>query len=299
MSKNKNINGIDLRKYKDLDNLSVKKMNFGLWLSENRKYITKIIIIFLIVLSIFFFVYSFYNYLIYFRSIKAEKEHMANFGSNIVAQRDAVNDLIVSAPRVFKNNGNYDLVVNVKNPNDKFFAVFQYCFMVNEVEVACDNAHVLPSEEKYILSLGREIEAESPAVIFTIRDISWKRISAHDIPDWNYFYNERVNFGLKDMKFTPVGVNMAVGRNNLSSLDFSITNLTDYGYYSVPFNIALYNGSDLVGVNIFVVNNFLAGETREVSLTWLSNIQRVTRVEVRPNLNILDDSLYLKYQGFQ
>lgn len=92
---------------------------------------------------------------------------------------------------------------------------------------------------------------------------------------------------------------MAVGRNNLSSLDFSITNLTDYGYYSVPFNIALYNGSDLVGVNIFVVNNFLAGETREVSLTWLSNIQRVTRVEVRPNLNILDDSLYLKYQGFQ
>ncbi len=300
MSKDKNTNGIDLSKYKDLDSVSLKKMNFGLWLSENRKHITKIVIIFLIALSVFFFVYSLYNYVIYFRDIKAEKENIVDVtGSSVVSQRNVAADLVVRAPQIFKNNGNYDLVASVSNPNDKFSASFQYCFVVNKTDVGCSSVHILPSEEKYVLSLGQKLDAEYPSATFEIRNISWKRINAHDIPDWNYFYNERLNFGLKDIKFTPAGSNTSTGKNNLSSLEFNISNLTNYGYYSVPLNIALYNGSDLVGVNIFIVNNFLAGETKGVSLSWLSNISRATRVEIRPNLNILDDSIYLKYQGFQ
>ncbi len=295
MPKDKNNNGIDLSKYEDSAGVSVKEMNFGLWLSENRKKITKIIIVFLIALSAFFFIYSFYSYIVYFFNAPDDEN---NAVSSVVSQRNVAVDLFVKAPQIFKNDGSYDLVADVTNPNEKFSAAFQYCFVVNKEDVGCGDGYILPSEEKYVLALGRKLDSESPTATFEIKNISWKRINAHDIPDWNTFYNDHVNFGLKDVKFTPSGSNVS-GKNNLSSLEFNITNLTNYGYYNVPLNIALYNGSDLVGVNAFMVNNFLAGEEREVSLTWLSNISKATRVEIRPNLNILDDSVYQKYQGLQ
>jgi len=300
MPKDKNNHEIDLSKYEDPSGLSIKGMNFGLWLSENRKKITKIIIIFLIALSAFFFVYSSYNYIIYFLHSSTEESDIADFvNSNIASQRDVASNLVTKTPQIFKSGETYDLTVDITNPNNKFSGNFQYCFVINKVDVGCGKGYILPGEEKYIFSLGQKLDADSPAVSFEIRDISWKRIDAHAITDWGSFANEHLNFGLKNIKFTPAGLETSSEKNNLSSLEFSITNLTNYGYYNVPLNIAFYNGSELVGANIFVVNNFLAGEERDVRLNWFSNIHRAARIEIRPNLNILDDSIYLKYQGAQ
>jgi hypothetical protein len=300
MSKDKNNHEIDLSKYEDPGGLSIKGMNFGLWLSENRKKIEKIIIIFLIALSAFFFIYSSYNYIIYFLHSSAEESDTANLvNSNITSQRDVASDMVIKTPQIFKSGGTYDLAVDVTNPNNKFSGNFQYCFIVNKADTGCGNGYILPGEEKYIFSLGQKLDTDSPTVSFEIRSISWKRIDSHTITDWNSFANGHLNFSLKDIKFTPAGSGTSGGTNSLSSLEFSITNLTDYGYYSVPLNIAFYNGSELVGANIFVVNNFLAGEERAVRLNWVSGISEASRIEIRPNLNILDDSIYLKYQGVQ
>jgi len=300
MSKDKNNHEIDLSKYEDPGGLSIKGMNFGLWLSENRKKITKIIIIFLIALSAFFFIYSSYNYIVYFLHSSTEESDTASFvNSNITSQRDVASNLTIKTPRVFKSGETYDLTVDITNPNSKFSGDFQYCFVVNKTDIGCGNGNILPGEEKYIFSLGQKIDTDSPAVSFEIRNISWKRIDAHAIADWSSFTNERINFSLKNIKFTPAGSGVSGGKNSLSSLEFSITNLSNYGYYKVPLNIAFYNGSELIGANTFVVNNFLAGEEREVRLNWLSNISRAGRIEIRPSLNILDDSIYLKYQGAQ
>lgn len=300
MSKDKNNQEIDLRKYDDMDGLSIKKMNFGLWLSENRKRITKIIIVFLIVLSAFFFIYSSYGYIAYFLNSSDEEEHTtALVNSTVVSQRNVASDIVVKAPRIFKNAGNYDLTVSISNPNDKFFAMFQYCFVVDGVDTDCGEDFILPKEEKYVFALGKKIESESPAVSFEIRNVSWRRIDSHTIPDWNDFLGERINFSLKNMKFTPPSLGSASEKDGLSSLEFTIANLTNYGYYEVPLNISFYQGSELVGVNYFLVRNFLAGEERSVRLNWVSNISRSARVEIKPNLNILDEGIYLKYQGVE
>jgi len=300
MSKDKNNNGIDLSKYEDLNGLSVKSMNFGLWLSENRKRITKIVIIFLIALSAFFFIYSSYNYIVYFLNSSAEEKNAASLASsNVVSQRNVASDIIIKTPQIFKSGATYDLAVDISNPNDKFSATFQYCFIVNKIDTGCGDGFILPGEEKYIFSLGQKIEVDTPTISFELRNISWKRIDSHNIPDWASFASNRLNFSLNNIKFTPAGFGTANEKNNLSSLEFNITNLTDYGYYNVPLNIAFYSGSELIGANTFVVNNFLAGEERTVHLNWLSNLSRVDRTEIRPNLNLLNDSIYLKYQGVQ
>lgn len=297
MSKDKNNHEIDLSKYKDPSGISIKEMNFGLWLSENRKKITKIVIFFLIALSAFFFIYSSYNYLMYFLNSQDEKNSTASFiNSNIASQRDVAANLVIKTPQIFKTGETYDLTADITNPNSKFSANFQYCFVMDKNDIACGSGFILPGEEKYVFALGQKLNVDYPAISFELRSISWKRIDAHTIPDWTAFANTRLNFNLKNIKFAPAGSGTGE-KNNLSSLEFNITNSTNYGYYSVPLNIAFYNGSELIGANTFVLNNFLAGEEKNVDLSWPSDIPGTARIEIHPNLNILDDSVYLKYQG--
>ncbi len=297
MSKDKNSDEIDLNKYKDLDGLSLKKMNFGLWLSEHRSRIMKSIIIFLIAISAISFAYSTYNYIVYYITSSSAEEEAAAARTNLVSQRNIVTDLLIGVPIAFKSSEAYDLVAAIKNPNDKFSATFQYCFLNNETVISCTNGFILPSEEKYIFSLGQKVEAYSGNVKVELRDISWKRFDVRLIPDWKSFSSSHINFNFE-------GINLALANESglsekigLDSLEFSVSNRSPYSYYQVPLNITFYNGTELIGVNRYIVENFLAGETRQVRLSWLGGLSSAARTEIRPELNLLDDSIYLKYQG--
>ena len=63
-------------------------------------------------------------------------------------------------------------------------------------------------------------------------------------------------------------------------------------------NIAIFEGDQLVGVNVYHLQNFLGGETRNVKINWPGNFNNI-HAEIVPDLNILDDRVYLKYQGSQ
>jgi len=299
MAKNKNSQEIDLSKYDDLNGLSVNKMNFGLWLSENRAKILRIIVICLIAISAFFFVYSSYSYIVYFLNGSTSNDLVSLVKSNIVSQRKVVSDIVVSSPQIFKSGEAYDLVVTIKNPNDKFFAHFNYCFNIEGRSPFCSSAFALPGEEKYVVALGQKIETDSPAVSFKIDGISWQRVDTHKILDWNTFAGERLNFSLENVDLALADESGLSEKVGLDSLDFIITNRTSFGYYEVPLSIAFYRDSELVGVNSYVVKNFLAGESKSVRLSWLGGLPNVTRTSIRPELDLSDDSIYLKYQGFQ
>lgn len=295
MAKNKNNHDLDLDRYEDLNGLSLKKMNFGLWLSENRAKMTKSIIALLIVISAGFFIYSSYHYVRYF--LDGRNSGGAETNVSVLSPRKVVSDLLIAAPQIFKSGENYDLVVNIKNPNDKFTGSFQYCFTINDDPASCGRGFIMPSEEKYLFALGQKVEVIAPEVRLSVTDVFWQRIDTHKIPSWSAFAASRLNFIIEDLKFIP-GVSRSSGeRSSLDSLEFSITNNSAYGYYEVPLKISFYNGSELVGVNSYVVTNFLAGQKRSVRLSWLSGLGSVTRTEIRPELNLLDDNIYLKYQG--
>lgn len=296
MAKDKNDQEIDLNKYKDLDGLSLKKMNFGLWLSESRGKIMKIIIILLIALSAFFFIYSSYNYFIYFLVGDNKESEIAFSNSSVLSPRKVVSELIISEPKIFKSGETYDLVTLLKNPNDKFIGTFEYCFSGNEKIINCSGSFILPGEEKYVFSLGQKID-DASTIVFKVNNMVWQRVDNRQIPNWSSFASNRLNFGLEN-------INLALARESglseklgFNSLEFTINNRTAFGYYEVPLSIALYSGSELVGFNSYVLKDFLAGETKNVRLSWLGGLENVSRTEIRPVLNILDDSIYLKYQG--
>jgi len=297
MSKDKNINDIDLNKYEDANGLSIKKMEFGLWLSENRAKLLKILVVLLIAISAFFFIYSTYNFIVYYFN---NKQDDANNSKIVVASpRVIASDIISSSPYIFKSTSGYDLVASVKNPNDKFSVHFQYCFIVNETNSICNSGYLMPSEEKYVLALGQKIDSAAPIISFKINNVTWQRIDAHKITDWSAFVNDRMKFILTNVNLKLASDSSADDKQYQDSLEFTITNNSAYGFYEVPLNIAFYRGDELAGVNSYIVENFSAGESRNVNLSWASGLSGITRTEISPSIDLLDDSNYSKYQGAQ
>jgi hypothetical protein len=295
MEKNKNYSREkDLKKYQDSDSVSLREMNFGLWLAENRRRITKAIIIFLILLSAGFFLYSSYGYFIYFFGDNSEQ--LAEEIS-LLSPRNIVSTLEISPLKILALDSTLDLAVLLKNPNDKFLAKFDYCFLRAETEVNCAAGFILPGEEKYILALGQKIPDTPGEWSFKIKDIFWQRINAHQIPDWNEFLSSRLNFSFADLNFSSGNSSGLSEKVSLNSLEFTVKNLSPYSYYEVPLDIMLYNGSELVGVNRYLLNDFLTGTSRNVKITWPGRLAAVNRTEIKPRINIIEDSVYLKYQG--
>lgn len=286
---------IDLKKYDNPSGVSLREMNFGLWLSENRQKFLKILTIFLIVLSAFFFIFSSYNYIMYFLSSDPSVQYSDN---NLPASpRQVTSDIEASPVQVLASADRYDLAAKLKNPNEKFTANFQYCFVRADQNLICGSSFLLPGDEKYILALGQDLSSGSEGITLVISSVFWQRIDAHKIPSWTDFSALRLSLPVSNLNFASGDNSGLSDKLSLSRLEFSIKNNTSYGYYEAPLNILLFSGSELVGVNRYLVKNFVPGDSREVKISWAANLSAVDRTEVKPDINIIDDSVYLKYRG--
>ena len=275
-----------------LDHQAFKRMSIGLWLSENRKNMTKVLVVLLILISVAFFVYSVYNLIVYF---KAGNPAEGLIDNNLGQNPTQIEPLALSSVQSFPNNLKDDLAILIKNNNPRFYGNFDYCFKRGEVEISCGSNFILPNSEKYILAFGAEAVAAEGNLSFFISKISWNRIS-REILDYQSFYDERLNFGIYDINFKPSASRVSTNID-LNSLEFSLENLSPYSYYEVPLNILLFDGNELKGINRHIINDFYTGETRRVNLSWTSDLRSARRALIVPELNIFNDSIFLKYRG--
>jgi hypothetical protein len=276
------------------DQKSFKRMRIGVWLAENRKNITKVIIILLIIMSSFFFIYSVYNLIIYFNSDNPAENTTDN--NLILENKPKPEKLRLSGVSRFSSADSDDLVSAVLNPNDNYKATFTYCFTKGENDIDCQNSFILPGEEKHIFSLGVNSLSGGSIPDIELRDVSFKLIDNKKIPNFELFKNERLNFAISELDFSPASsrVSNVIDLNNLS---FTITNNTSYGYYEVPLNILVYNGSSIIGVNRYVIDGLKSGESKKIDLSWPGDLRNGTSVEIVADLNILDESVYSAYKG--
>ena len=277
-----------------LDDGSFKRMGVALWLAENRRKIVKIFIGFLIAVSASFFTYSIYSLVIYFRAGDPAKQIIeGNLNSGGQKQTE---DLIFSEVSVFKGEEKNDLAIQIKNPNGNFSATFKYCFMAAEKEIFCDEDFVSPQEEKFISALGVDNGFNSAS--FAFRTITWKRLDTKTIPDFSTFKSSRLNFPVSDLVFSPAASGIS-SNIDLNWLEFSILNNTSYGYYEVPLDILIFKSGTLAGINRHILNNFTSGDSRSVRMTWPGDLRGAKDVQIIPAVNVLDETVYLKYQGSQ
>jgi hypothetical protein len=215
--------------------------------------------------------------------------------NQVLSPRNVVEQMKPGKVEIFKSSDSYDLAVNLNNANDNFWADFDYCFYQEDEIVYCDSSFVLPAENYYLIVLGLELPSSSN-LTFKIEDIFWSRVNRRQIPDWSTFYQERLNFEFSDVNFFNA-IKSGLSENlRLNSLEFNIFNDSPYSYYQIDFDILFYSSSNLIGVQKYLGQNIKTDEKRSVKLSWPGDLGSVSQVKIVPRVNIIKDSVYLKYQ---
>lgn len=290
-------NNININNYKDAGGQTMKKLGFGFWFVKNRRNIFVAFIGVLIFISLIFYSKFFYNLYDYIKHIPEERRAAQELSSiSVTSNPDrAATPLKTGLVNSFFNNGSYDFVATIKNPNNNFFAFVSYCFVDGDLELSCSSVTILPEENKYLISLANKLEKRPSSLKLVLKNISWNRVDFKKYGDWKQYYLERSNFAISDINFSSSAGN-SLSLPGSSNISFEIKNNTAFNYWELPLSIVLFNGNNVVGVNTYVIYEFMSLKTKLIHFSWPDSISNVTRTEVIPNLNILDTDNYIQYR---
>jgi hypothetical protein len=290
--------------YKDPEGLSIKKLEFALWFTENKFKLYKLLASILLFIGVATWGYTLYNFGYYY-VVGIDQDKLL---ANQIAQTPGIDheyilsvsarNLLAGATQVLETaNGKYDLVGEVENVNPRHWGLITYHFVVNGTPTEKADMFILPSESKHLLQLGQEFAGRPSNAELVIDNVGWQRVSKKTIPDWPAFKAKFLNFEITDKKFTPARTSGLSEKLSLSQLSFIAINRTTYNYLRVNFDAFIYVGQTLVGVNRFSIDNFQSDETREVAANFLGQFSRADNIEIVPNVNILDARNFLKFNS--
>jgi hypothetical protein len=294
---------VNLNRYEtDIEGVSIKTLERGLWWTKNRKKLKITLVILLILVSIFSWGYTLYGFGYYLLvGMNADNQTVKNIAQSSLPGQDYLNqrtykNLVLTPARYIANNGKYDLYEVITNPNAKWWATFDYCFKGGDGEQACGKEFILPGEKKYITALAEAFNSAPSDLNFITDNLDWNKIDNHLIPDWNTYRNDHLNISLSNQLFTPAANNASTDKLSLNSLAFSLTNNSAYSYWEAPFTIILTNDSGIAYLTSYTASNFGSHSSRDVKLTWAGGMGAVTGISVIPDLNILNNNIYQQPQ---
>jgi hypothetical protein len=292
----------NLESYRDVEGLSTKELNYGLWFVEHKKIIKNIVIIVLTLLNIGLWTYSIYYLIDYYAKGKLEDEKLvASISSENLINHDMVvsrsaKNLEISEVGIVSSGSKKDFFVNIQNSNSQYRADFQYCFVSGGIELKCGNNFILPSENKYVLSLNQQASSVYGEIQFVINNLDWQRINVHSIPSWLSYRNEHINFEFSGIIFSKISADSQL-QKNLNNLEFIATNNTPYNYKLITLDIILYSGNAIKGINQYILSDFKSGEFRKIQLNWADGLGNVSNINILPDVDIMDTDVYFKFEG--
>jgi hypothetical protein len=293
-----------IKNYQDAEGLSIKKLNFGLWFLKKRDLFRVILISFLAVISAVCWSYTIYGFAYYLAKGMNEDEVLlrqmveSNLISHSVALRQGAQNLNYYSVNIFPlGDERYDFLSIVNNPNEDWWATFDYYFQVNNKNTSVQTGFIFPKEEKSLMALAEEFTYAPSRAELVVENLRWRRINKHVIPNWHDFYESHTDMVISDSSFVLSQQSGLSEKINLNQLDFTVKNKTAYNYWQVDFNILLYSGSKVVGINRYSLTDFMSGEERVVQASWPGKFGRINNIEITPDINIMDENVYIKYEG--
>lgn len=264
------------------------KINY--WFLTHKNDLRKWWVIVFLAIDIFFVIFVLTNTLIYLISIPRQDRLFYRMTSQTVSyqtvrEKSKPSDLVIEDTQaVPAGYQNIDIIMKVKNPNEKWAAIgVRYKFNVDGNETDIFENFILPKEERFIFGFSVEYKAPAgslPRKIEPIIDkINWQRIKdVRKFPDVKFEVNDI------DYSFTEV----TEERLKVVNLTASVKNNSIYDFWSARFDIVLYSNSKIIGVNQANIEKFKAFETKEIFSRWTDISENITEAVVTPNVNILD-----------
>ncbi len=208
----------------------------------------------------------------------------------LINPRFTAQSLQIVNARVFSGGiDKYDLVAEVRNPNPRFAARFEYSFLINGQSTPPQSGFLLPGEQRPLALLGLKSGSYSANPEVQLQNITWKRISNHAIPNVSAWLGERLNFGITNFDFKSAGTETAS-----AVISFTLTNNSPYSYAAPQFYVGLYDQSTLVGIIPLTIANFTSQSAKKVDLYSFAPSLSVSEVKVFPLIDLFNKDDYLE-----
>lgn len=293
----------DEKKYEDLGGMTAEKLQFGLWYVEHLKQFRLWIIIFLSIIAVVFWAYTLYNFMAYITQgmrddeslIRAMAKTSGSNHNNILKLAPAA--LEVSSVSALKSGEKkMDFFSKISNVNQDYWGEFMYSFLIGSAESEKMRGFIYPREEKYLMALGQEIDAQALNAQVKIEELSWHRIDRHVIADWKKFQDDHLAISVTDIKYLPGSSSGLSEKVNLNKLEFNAANNTAYNYWQLDFSVVLESGMNSVAaVNKYNLSEFMSGKTRKIEIVWPGNLPPISRISITPEVNVFKTDNYIKY----
>ncbi|MBT3690078.1 hypothetical protein HOE31_03405 [bacterium] len=275
----------------EINDISDRRLKVGYWLITHIKRFKQAITIFLALVCFVTVSFSIYGWVIHFKEQKDLNRAISGIGTinlDFEAYHDSIkpNTLVVSESTViYTGEGKYDILTKIANPNnrwqvDKLVYQFESSFFTSP----SSTVYLLPNQEKYLVSYANTSHSRIGVPEFKILDLEMTLIKPYqNLPE--------INFNISDIEFT------AEGEEDRSKVTFNVLNNTLYNFWEVDFLVIIYSGDTISGVNQIKLGEFLGNSTRVGEVSWFERLPRITKVDVYPYVDLLDQSITYTIPG--
>lgn len=197
-------------------------------------------------------------------------------------------DLQIQSVKVLRSDGNYDLVTQVTNPNQKWYAKeLAYHFEFGGEPISTKTGYVLPGRSTYLAELNRERPGGAARAELIIENIEWEKQSGFEA-----LAEKFLRFEISDVSYIPAQQTDIEGDRPINQVKFTIKNSSPQNFWDIDVFIFLYAGTQMRAVNKYHINSLDSLEQRQVVINWPGSLPAINKVSVVPQLDILDPSVY-------
>ncbi len=277
-----------------------QQLKVGYWYVTHKQQMRQLLVAVLILLNVGVWGYGIYGWVTYLTQTERHEAMMRDFLNPYIdyaafKERDAPRNFQILGSGVFPIGDNrYDIMVKIRNPNPQWMALVEYQFMVNNPKVVMRSYRdfVLPGDDKYLLDLGVSSESALGAPKLNILSLKWQRVD-----NFKAKKEQRLQITISDTEFLASRTLGLAERLEINRARFTARNASPYNFWKTGFVIVLFSGTKPVGVNYLLIDSFSSSEIRDLEVSWFNALPSVTKVEVKPDLNIMDSANYKEFKG--
>lgn len=191
----------------------------------------------------------------------------------------------------------FDMAVEATNPNAQWWAEFNYRFSLSGEQTPMRSGYVLPGSTQVITELGYKPTAKGGrSATLIVENIRWHRVDPSIVgASYKEFASNHKSFSFEDIGYD---TNITLGTRKVGQTSFTLVNNSAYGFWSVDLVVRLYRGGFPIAINVINVTKVLPGERRLIQTVWLDNLPDITKTEVIPQVNLLDQKAYMSTEYF-
>ncbi|PLX26745.1 hypothetical protein C0581_03930 [Candidatus Parcubacteria bacterium] len=275
---------------------SNKHLKMAQWYISHKILLRKIFIITLSVWSVItigtgLFVWGKYFIFDYTR----DEINISGIAQNYVSQEQ----IQLHAPRALDTKAQrtinsapekYDFLLEVQNSNERWIAEVHYMFTYGNGQTDVHEAIVLPGQARHIAVYGHDLERTPTNVSFRLVDTKWKRVDPHKIYNPLEYIDQRLQFTVDNVEFTPANRSQGTGSHLVS---FDISNDSLFNYWEGDFNVIYKNRGQVIAFSPLKIEQFLSGQKRSIERASFMDRLEVDAIEIEPLIDVFDLGMYM------